>query len=163
MCIEDADSDFPVRFIRNFLKFQFGFSNCYHSDFHYNVQFSDLNSISNSENARSPMKGNANHLQDSHDSSEPLRIPNSENALRRGRFRVNASLSNSQVSLPSIPTYEWHALGDDRRRLLLHHLACREARRRERAMTMPAPEATSTARAACGRGASPVFAKPADP
>ena len=90
-------------------------------------------------------------------------LPNSENALRRGRFHVNASLSNSQASLPSIPTYEWHALGDDRRRLPLHHLACREARRRERAMTMPAPEATSTARAACGRGVSPVFAKPADP
>ena len=30
-------------------------------------------------------------------------------------------------------------------------------------MTMPAPEATSTARAACGRGASPVFAKLSDP
>lgn len=76
---------------------------------------------------------------------------------------MNASLSNSQANLPSIPTYEWHALGDDRRRLPLHHLACREARRRERAMTMPAPEATSTARAACGRGTSPVFAKLSDP
>ena len=47
--------------------------------------------------------------------------------------------------------------------LSYEHLACREALRRERATTTPAPEATSTARAACGRGASPVFAKPTDP